>query len=127
MTAKARSGGELFWLGLDWRLLVSLEGLGGDGRTSPRPQPSPDCSCPERSADGFTSRSPCPKLKPISKSAGGGFLEVGTQPYGGGMWHTWFDRDLGIAGRVIVRRGPARYSHELVRGLMQAVTAAEAA
>lgn len=70
--------------------------------------------------DGFVilaahTDSPCPKLKPVSKSSKAGFLEVGTQPYGSGLWHTWFDRDLGIAGRVIVKRGPGKYSHDLVK------------
>ncbi|KAK3280436.1 hypothetical protein CYMTET_11733 [Cymbomonas tetramitiformis] len=60
--------------------------------------------------------SPCPKLKPISASTKGGFLRVGVQTYGGGLWHTWFDRDLSVAGRVLVRRcGGAVISHELVR------------
>ncbi|KAJ2909390.1 hypothetical protein GGI21_001929 [Coemansia aciculifera] len=63
---------------------------------------------------GAHTDSPCFKLKPVSKKTSSGFLQVGVQVYGGGLWHTWFDRDLSIAGRVMVRDGAGGYDSRLV-------------
>lgn len=46
------------------------------------------------------------KLKPISKvSDKAGFVQLGVAPYAGGLGPTWWDRDLSIGGRVLVKEG----------------------
>ena len=71
--------------------------------------------------DGFVivgahTDSPCPKLKPNTRVDGGGDVRIRVQPYGGGLWHTWFDRDLGIAGRVVVKSSKTNeVFHRLVK------------
>ena len=48
-------------------------------------------------SNGFTvagahSDSPCLRIKPVACSVKADALVLNTQPYGGGLWHTWFDR-----------------------------------
>lgn len=44
------------------------------------------------------------KLKPVSKLPNkAGFQQLAVAPYAGGLGKTWWDRDLGIGGRVLVR------------------------
>ncbi|CAL3964732.1 unnamed protein product [Diplocarpon coronariae] len=55
------------------------------------------------------------RLKPVSKKTGAGFMQIGVETYGGGIWHTWFDRDLSIAGRAMVRDGKGNIMQKLVK------------
>ena len=52
---------------------------------------------------GSHTDSPNFAIKPKSVSSKGAYHSVGVQCYGGGLWHTWFDRELTVAGRVIVK------------------------
>ena len=50
--------------------------------------------------------SPTFKIKSVPELDGpGGYLRLNTEVYGGAIDYTWFDRPLGVAGRVMVRRG----------------------
>lgn len=43
------------------------------------------------------------RLKPVSKVPNkAGYVQLGVAPYAGGLNDTWWDRDLGIGGRVLV-------------------------
>jgi aspartyl aminopeptidase len=53
---------------------------------------------------GCHTDSPVLKLAPHSKQENKcGFQQMNIQCYGGGLWRTWFDRDLGLAGKVIIQ------------------------
>lgn len=46
---------------------------------------------------------PCLRLAPISKMSTQSFRQLCVTTYGGSMWHSWFDRELTMAGRVIFK------------------------
>jgi aspartyl aminopeptidase len=51
---------------------------------------------------GCHTDSPVFKIAPVSKVEKGGYRQINVMTYGGGLWRTWFDRDLTLAGKVIV-------------------------
>ena len=63
---------------------------------------------------GAHSDSPVLKLKPVTKRSLHGYIQIGVEFYGGGLWHTWFDRDLTLAGCVILENEQGGFDRRLV-------------
>ena len=57
---------------------------------------------------GAHTDSPGLRLKPRAAMAGDGLARLGVEVYGGPILATFADRDLGLAGRVVLRKGTAR-------------------
>jgi aspartyl aminopeptidase len=65
---------------------------------------------------GAHTDSPVLKVKPVSKTThkASGCLQLGVECYGGGLWHTWFDRDLSVAGSAIVKTTEGGFERRLM-------------
>lgn len=70
-------------------------------------------AAPFRVVGGHTD-SPNLRVKQHPDRVVAGWQVVALQPYGGAWLNSWLDRDLGISGRLSVRRGPT-IEHLLVR------------
>jgi aspartyl aminopeptidase len=60
---------------------------------------------------GTHTDSPTFRVRPVSDVRRAGYRLVGVEPYGGILAHTWMDRDLTVAGRVVLRDGRTRLVH----------------
>lgn len=57
---------------------------------------------------GAHTDSPHLRLKPRAAYAHEGCLQLGVEVYGGALWNSWLDRDLGLAGAVHTADGGSR-------------------
>ena len=59
---------------------------------------------------GCHTDSPCLKIAPRSKLNTLGYNQVNVMTYGGGLWRTWFDRDLTLAGKIVIQTEDGKLS-----------------
>ncbi|TGZ64696.1 hypothetical protein CRM22_006262 [Opisthorchis felineus] len=63
---------------------------------------------------GAHTDSPCLRLKPVSERIKEGYVQLGVETYGGGLWYTWFDRELKVAGRAVTAGAGGRLQEHLI-------------
>ena len=78
---------------------------------------------PERPTSGFVlvgahTDSPNLRVRTHPDLSSGGFAQVGMEIYGGVLLNSWLDRDLGLAGRVMVRTDPENPSNRSLRSIL---------
>jgi aspartyl aminopeptidase len=64
---------------------------------------------------GAHTDSPNFRLKPQPACGKEGYAQLGIEVYGGVLLYTWLDRDLGIAGRIVVEEPDGQLSRRVVR------------
>jgi aspartyl aminopeptidase len=64
---------------------------------------------------GAHTDSPNLRLKPQPAGGKEGYAQLGVEVYGGVLLYTWLDRDLGIAGRIVVEENDGSLSRRVVR------------
>ncbi len=64
---------------------------------------------------GAHTDSPNLRLKPQPEYQTEGYAQLGVEVYGGALLNSWLDRDLGLAGRVLVRGEDGAIASRLVR------------
>src|SRR3981189_3875975 len=55
--------------------------------------------------------SPTLKVKPRPDTGAAGWRQVGVEVYGKPLWNSWLDRDLGVAGRLVLFDGSSVLGH----------------
>lgn len=63
---------------------------------------------------GAHTDSPNLRLKPNAEYTSEGYAQLGVEVYGGVLLNSWLDRDLGLAGRVVVRDDRGAIANHLV-------------
>ena len=56
---------------------------------------------------GAHTDSPCLRVKPLPDAGGHGWKQLAVEVYGGALLNSWLDRDLGVAGRLVLHDGSA--------------------